>query len=151
MSDLEEIRKIQNIVDHIGEGPITPEDQALLDKWAPVSVSATLLSMLDSAHAESAMLRSALESLRGELNKHDGKSHEPDGCWGCQLRLVYIDPVLSTPGSSRYAKAIQNAKEVLEECALPPYRDSDLASLIKTLNARASSALDELRAAGGDK
>lgn len=47
------------------------------------------------------------------------------------------------------ASTLLEALELLEELALPPYKDSDLSSLMQTINARASHFLRELDQEGG--
>ena len=41
-------------------------------------------------------------------------------------------------------KKLEKAREALEEMSLPPYKDSDEASLLRWVNARAASVLKEL-------
>lgn len=63
----------------------------------------------------------------------DNEGYRPDrGSFKCGF----------SAGLEHREQEIKRLREALEECAKPPYRDSDLSSLIQAINAIARTALE---------
>lgn len=81
MSERDEIRELLAAIDVIGQREWTEREKMLDRKWAPVSISHTLLAGLDDAEAKLAAARAALEAAdrlaNAILGVHD--KHHWDG------------------------------------------------------------------------
>ena len=132
---------------------MTKDDRAIqrLTKWVkenPITAAAwgadVTMDYLERVKADRDALAAQVVGLRAlaeNVVMYRGMFETPE----IYALVTQAHRQLSTDPGPRVL-ALNELVRALEECALPPYKDSDLASLLTTLNARASSALAKWKA-----